>query len=735
MNNRLLFLFTLLFSTTLFSQDTNTCGFDHYWQYQSEKNPQGLETLKLMEAYTKKYVEKHQKQSEKIAEVITIPVVFHVVYTSNRPASNISEAKIYSQLEALNRDFRRLNADTANILADFKPFMADIEVEFCLATRDPNGYPTTGITRTATSLDRFFVETDEIKSSETGGKDPWPFDQYLNIWVCYNICSTFGGCGILGYAVPPSFSTPETDGVVIQYNYFGTTAPVNPTFNEGRTAVHEVGHWLSLLHTWGNGEDNANCTKDDLVADTPLTDGPTFGCAANHANSCIEEELDLPDMTENYMDYGNDACLTMFTTGQKLRMRATLDEGGFRHSLLNSMGCVPVEQGMDDVRVVFVSYPNDTEVICSVFEPELNVENFGTEPLESFTVNYDLDGETYSYEWMGLIEPLKSGTITLPALQIAANTTQHVLNISIVAPNGREDFNIENNYIAVSFQSVAPATQTIAFSESFQSPPGFPFPPIGWGIFNGDNDFNFRFKKSNLTGYSDTESGYMPNFEADASYIGTIDEIISPAINFEGVYDSLYLQFFYAYTGMGEGTISDTLEILLSVDCGSSYFTVRKFFGEELITSDPVDEAFVPMEGQWKEGLVNFLPFKDYRNVKLKIRQIRGTGNDLYVDDINLLSGLTAIEGYSLQNQVSIHAYPNPVRGKTIIELNHLIPNQNVELSISNNAGQVVYQQTIRSLSTQKTLEIPVENLSNGMYVLSLQSQEQRSHTKIVVAH
>lgn len=735
MNNQLRLLLALLFSITfsLSAQNTHRCGFDDYWNHQIEQNPHYLENWENIEAFTQRYVEKHRNNVQKAAELITIPVVVHVVHTSNRPESNVSEAKIYSQIEALNQDFRKLNADTSNVTPEFRSLIADIEIEFCLASRDPNGLPSTGITRTETDVQRFFVESDEIKSSETGGKDPWPYEDYLNMWVCYNICSTFGGCGILGYAVPPSFSTPERDGVVIQYSYFGTTPPVSNAFDRGRTAVHEIGHWLNLSHVWGGSGANPNCTGDDFVDDTPIVSGPNYGCPFTPPNTCIDDTLDMVDMTENYMDYSNDACLNMFTIGQKLRMRALFDEGGFRASLKESMGCVPVEQGMDDARLISVGQPNEEDVICSVFQPEFTIQNLGTEPLQFFTVEYELNGEERTYIWGGNIESLKTETITLPSLQINSEDGNNIFLVFVTEPNGREDFNIADNGTVINFQSVPPANKDVSFTESFQTPPGFPFPPIGWGIFNEDNDFNFRFKKSEVVGYGDIESAYMPNFESDASYVGTIDEIFSPSIDFEGEFDSLYLQLFYAYTSMGEGTISDTLEILVSVDCGETYTSVRKFFGEELITADPSAEVFVPMEGQWKEGLVNLIDFKDYRNVNIKVRQIRGSGNDLYVDDINLLSGLTSIEGKSLQNQVSIHTFPNPVRDKTIIELNNLPINENVQLSISNKAGQIVYQQNIRSNSSQLSLEVPVNQLESGMYVVSLNSLHQSSHKKFIV--
>ncbi len=737
MHCKFLLLFFLFGLTPVFAQNANHCGLDTYRDHQIKAHPEFLELSKRIELHTQDFVERQKKEPKKAAEIVTIPVVVHVVHTKDNPATNVSAEKIKSQIEALNRDFRRLNEDTANILEEFKHLAADIEVEFCLATRDPNGFPTTGITRTETEKDRFFVETNDVKSDEAGGKDPWPYEDYLNIWVCGNLCSTFAGCGILGYGTPPFLSTPETDGIAVQYNFFGMTQPVNAAYNQGRTAVHEVGHWLNLRHTWGNGSDNSDCNGDDAVEDTPRLDGPTYGCSPNRRNSCVDEgEVDPFDMAENYMDYRNDACLNLFTEGQKMRMRAVFDEGGFRESILSSMGCMSVEQGIDDIRIIATSTPNNIDDVCAIFYPTFSVENFGTKPLVSFDIDYSLDGIAYNFAWEGLIESLKSSTITLPLLQIQNESVEHELIINVSNPNGQEDFNSENNELIVQFESVPPSNKGLDFSEDFQIPFGFPFPPIGWKVVNIDNDFDHRFQKNTEAGYGDLESAYVPNFDVDASYIGEIDELISPSINLTSVFDSLYLQFFYAYTSKGEGTISDTLEVLLSIDCGETFFSLRKIFGGELITTDPTIEAFVPMEGQWKEVQVSLLPYQSFTNVSLKIRQIRGSGNSLYIDHINLLSGLTDIETIiPKEPKMTLTAYPNPVRKQTIIELSELPINQNLQLSISNKAGQVVYQKSFETNTSQQIIELPVEDFSHGMYIVSLQTNNQSVHTKLLIAN
>ncbi|MCB9263727.1 MAG: zinc metalloprotease [Lewinellaceae bacterium] len=251
-----------------------------------------------------------------VTGVITIPVVVHVVF--NNSTENISDAQVLSQITILNEDFRRMNADADNTW----PQAADSEIEFCLATVDPNGNPTTGITRTPTSVSSFGTSGNPVKFSSSGGVNAWPASDYLNIWVC-----DLAG-GLLGYAQFPG-GNAATDGIVVDYAYFGNIGTATFPYHLGRTATHEVGHWLNLFHIWGDGP----CGVDDLVADTPMSDASNFGCPIGHV-SCGSV-----DMVQNYMDYTDDACMNLLTQGQKSRMRALFEPGGFRESILTSVAC------------------------------------------------------------------------------------------------------------------------------------------------------------------------------------------------------------------------------------------------------------------------------------------------------------------------------------------------------------------------------------------------------------
>jgi len=289
------------------------------------RDPSIAQRMQAIEEHTQRYIRELERfPHQRTNNVITIPVVVHIVYRT--ASENISDAQVQSQIDVLNEDFRRLNADASNTPPMFAGVAADAEIQFCLATRDPQGNPTTGITRTQTTKTSFSVNADDVKFSSQGGKDAWPTDQYLNIWVC-----RLSG-GVLGYAQFPG-GPANTDGVVIDFRYFGRGGSAQAPYNKGRTATHEVGHWLNLRHIWGD----AQC-GNDYVNDTPVHEGPNYGCPSfpKPAPACNNNQS---EMFMNYMDYTDDACMNLFTLGQKARMRALFAPNGFRASLLTSPGC------------------------------------------------------------------------------------------------------------------------------------------------------------------------------------------------------------------------------------------------------------------------------------------------------------------------------------------------------------------------------------------------------------
>jgi hypothetical protein len=298
------------------------CGTNEYQLMLEQEDPSIIQRRDEIEQFTRDYL-MNNPQGERA--LVTIPVVVHVVY--NTTAENISDAQIQSQITVLNQDFRRLNADVANTPSAFSSLVGDANIEFCLATTDPNGNPTNGVLRVPTTATSFGTN-NTVKSSTSGGSNAWNASKYLNMWVC-DISGS-----ILGYAQFPGGSA-STDGVVIDYQYFGTIGTATAPFNKGRTATHEVGHWLNLFHIWG--DDGTGCTGSDQVTDTPNAAGSNVGCPAFPRVTCSNGPNG--DMFMNYMDYTDDACMYMFSNGQVARMQALFASGGARASLLTSNGC------------------------------------------------------------------------------------------------------------------------------------------------------------------------------------------------------------------------------------------------------------------------------------------------------------------------------------------------------------------------------------------------------------
>ncbi len=292
------------------------CGAMQAYEELAETYPAFRDNQARIHEFARRSIETGEVQRT-ARRLITIPVVVHVVY--KRQAQNISNAQIKSQVDRLNRDFRATNPDRSQTPAVWQGLIGDAKIEFALAKRNPRGQLTDGITRTKTSRDSFPAAGDPVKKKSEGGKTAWPSRRYLNVWVC-NLES------YLGYAQFPG-GPARTDGVVILHTAFGTRGTARAPFDKGRTATHEVGHWLNLRHIWA---DTLGCGGTDLVADTPNAAGPNYGKPSFPQISCNNGPNG--DMFMNFMDYTDDPAMFMFTPGQVARMNAAL--AGPRRSFL-----------------------------------------------------------------------------------------------------------------------------------------------------------------------------------------------------------------------------------------------------------------------------------------------------------------------------------------------------------------------------------------------------------------
>lgn len=454
-----LMLLALTFTTSLSAQ--RNCGAMEHLEMEMENDSKRAIKLQRIEEQTRNFIQNTDARA--VNCIITIPVVVHVVY--NNGTENISDAQVQSQIDVLNADFRRTNSDADNTWSQ----AADTEIEFCLASVDPNGNATNGITRTSTSVTAFSTN-DNMKFNSSGGKDAWPAADYLNMWSC-----DISG-GILGYAQFPG-GDPATDGVVMDYQYFGTIGTATAPFDLGRTATHEVGHWLNLRHIWGDG----NCNVDDFVSDTPTSDAANYGCATGHV-SCSST-----DMVQNYMDYSDDACMNLYTAGQTTRMRALFEPGGARASLLNSAACgaPPTPTCSDGIQ-----NGNETGVDCG------GPDCAACPPCTDVTVSITLDNYPEETSWT---ITNSGGSVVASGGTYGSQPDGSTVTITECLPDGCYDFTINDSYgdgICCSYgsgsYSVTTGGSTVASGGSFGSTEttnfcigGGPAPTCSDGIQNG----------------------------------------------------------------------------------------------------------------------------------------------------------------------------------------------------------------------------------------------------------
>ncbi len=304
-----------------------------------------------------------QKGPNSPTVVVTIPVVFHVLYKN--ATQNISDAQINSQLDVLNKDYRKLNTDFNSVVpAAFRPLGSDMEIVFCKAARTPAGVASTGITRKSVGSSFVFENSYFLAA----GEPAWDTTKYLNIWI-----GRFTDNTLLGFAYLPSSAGDSNDGLCIGDQYFGTTGTATAPFNKGRTGTHEIGHYFGLDHPWGNDGSACNSTANsDGVTDTPATNNPYFGCPTfpDNTNACASSTNG--SMFMNYMDYVDDACMAFFTAGQKTIMQNTL--AGPRLSLLSSNGCAAL--GLDQFEAIkaIAVYPNPVSKYFMITSPQVAID-------------------------------------------------------------------------------------------------------------------------------------------------------------------------------------------------------------------------------------------------------------------------------------------------------------------------------------------------------------------------
>ena len=646
-----LFVFSVL---TGFAQvpPHRTCGTMDHHNYLMQTRSNYATDYSQYNQMLDQYIQNNQAALNTAARTanITIPVVIHILY--NTSTQNISDAQATSQFAVLNNDFQRLNADKVNTPSTFTSVAGGVGITFCLAQRDPNGNATTGIIHKSTTTTSFTTD-DKIKSSSTGGDDPWDVTRYINIWI-----GNISG-GILGYGEFPTNTLSNTYGLVLNYTATGTMGTAGAPYNLGRTGTHEFGHCFNLRHIWGDG--GAQCAASDGITDTPPQQGGTAapaGCNYGvptypwQPNTCTRPDgiggasvtNVNGDMFMNYMDYTDDAAMNMFTQQQCVRMLAVVSNAPW-NVLASSNGCTPVTSYSLDAGIASIIRPvNSTSTCVNSVTPSVVLTNAGSSTLTSAKVLYKMDATaTQTLNWTGSLATNANATLTLNAYT-GLTSAAHTFSVWVTAPNGGVDQGSTNDSQSSTFTVTAAATgATLPFTEGFEATT---FPPTNWTLVNSNtiNAANTWTRVANTTGIpvtpASTAAARMDNYTGTTDITGQINALRSPALSFVGANSSLNVRFDVSHKQY-DATTSDSLNVYISTDCGGTWtFLYGK--GDKktpsLITSvGTMTAAYTPTaNAQWRRDSISLAAYVGQPSVYLKFESYSGWGNYLWLDNINV---------------------------------------------------------------------------------------------------
>ncbi len=641
--------------------------------------------------------------------IYKIPVVFHVIHDGSNVGfgTNISDEKIFEQVRILNEDFRRTNSDATETLSEFVDVAADTQIEFVLAKQDPEGLPTNGIVRTRGSKDAYASNEEQLLMSQSY----WPHNDYLNIYVT-DISGNF-----LGYAQFPFSNLPGiapelenyqlTDGLVLDYVWVGNNTATGGEFDSyGRTATHEIGHWLGLRHTWG---DVNNCSLDDFCEDTPEESRSASDCELNKS-SCGSV-----DMVQNYMNYAYDVCMNLFTTCQRERMRTVLELSPRRKSLLTSHGLEEPVQVALDLGMKSIVSPVQSDCEASV-TPRVEVRNYGTSTINSFTLRYLLNGsEVESRLFEIQLMPRETYVASFNSSTLHSETANSV-QFEVLNVNGATDENVLNNSKT---ELISPFTRLdLPFFEDFETNQNYhritaTGAPSIWTFVKAPYET------------SDNQAALAPFYNA-ANNFGVQDMLLTETLDLSGLTSAeLSLNYAYAPRLQDESTdyYLDGLIIAISTNCGGDYTiddVIFERYGRNLATTTTTTDEFYPLNsGQWNEIEVNISRFTGEPDVQVAVIGVNGGGNNLFVDDLSVSNANLLAYDMGIRNIDNVPVVTCEQNASPIIELKNYgfeqIDRVNLELTANGQTHTLAYENLNLTSGESENIAVSLsEYLENG---------------------
>ena len=671
----------------------------HHRMNELKQNPAFLKMFQAEQASLKQRQEQLKKSSQK-GTVYTIPVVFHILH--NGGVENISQAQVLDAVDILNEDFRLLNSDANNVQPTFQGMPSDIEIEFALATKAPNGQCFGGITRTQNALSNDGSDGYDQVVAIVNGNDiynnAWPGDEYMNVFIVND------AGGAAGYTTNPSgwSATSMTNGIWILHDYVGSIG--TGTTGKSRALTHEVGHWLNLSHLWGpnNNPGNASsCSDDDGVDDTPRCIGVT-SCNLT-ANTCSNDAVDgywntdVVDNVENFMEYSY--CSKMFTNDQRSRMRAAITSN-IRNNLwqpsnLNATGANTTPTACVAQFIV------DRQVVCAG---------------DDLVFTDDSYSNISSWNWSFQGGSPSSTTFQNPQVNYA-NPGQYDVTLTVTDIFGNSVSQTFPDYITV----LGSPGNALPISEGFENTI---LPNSDWFIENSGGP---GFAITSQAAFSGSKSLKLNN---SAGSNLDKDAFVSSTIDLENI-TAASLTFKYAFAKISPSN-SDFLQIFASSNCGQSWAVRKSISSSQLATVNNTASNYTPGPGDWETVTIsNFSSAYQVNNLRIKFLFTSGGGNDLYIDDINLTGPV------GLQDNETIYdffVFPNPAN--SIANVQFLLPKsqQQMNIQLHNIIGEQVKNIFSGNLSSgQHNLSIDVSDLAPGVYFVTISNPTRKVVQRFVV--
>ena len=653
-------------------------------------DPQYAKNQKDLEDFTRAFIKNAPVSRSSSGQVYIIPVVFHILH--NYGPENISDAQVIDAVNIMTRDFRKRNADTVDIISVFQGIAADVEVEFRLATIDPNGNCTNGIEH---------IQTTKCYSADDNSKlNPWPSSKYMNIWTAYTLQNT----GAAAYAHLPGGSN-STDGIMARYDYVGSIG--ESTVGNSRTLTHEMGHCFNLLHVWGNTNSPGVACGDDGVADTPIS----FGWDHCDLSGSVCNPLIIENV-QNYMEYSY--CDVMFTQDQVTRMRATLNATlNGRNNLwtLGNLTATGTDGNPPIICTPIADFQADNIAVCTGV-PITFKDLSWKAPITSW--NWNFPGGNPS-----------SSNISNPVVTYAAAGVYDA-TLSVTSSTGGDTI-LRAAYIRVTDTALS----TMPYSNDFELPAPTSFPGIDGWIENPDNSSSAlwaRVTTANTT-TGGTASIKLNNF---SNTVGQEDSWVTPSIDFSNV--SFPVNFSFKVANAQRSTTSnDQLRLLYSLNCGQTWGTTGfNKSGSSLATAGVVTFNFTPSTpAQWRAETVNVNPVQNRSNVRFKFQNVSDRGNNIYIDDINITGNIVGIDQTD-ELQLGFTLYPNPSDGNTDLSFS-LIKSGNVTIDVKNILGQSIASVLNKALPAG-TYDQKLPFLSPGIYLIDVTVNNKHHIRKLIVS-